>query len=156
MNLNPPATPSTKSASLTTHPTLTLTARYKKRPLAGGGVVGEVHSLFMSLLIRLSKVSLTNSSSGMSPAAFFISSSSSSEKALPIIRFLSTCSGSSKSSIISSHLFSGMFVQESQLLTEAKETFSFSASSVRLIPAFKSHVLKRVLLSSNFVVTAAF
>ena len=126
----------------------------KKSPRESGGERGRGYSVFC--FIRKSKDSLANSSSGIAPAAFFISSSSSSENALPIIRFLSGCSVSSKSSVISCHRFSGMFVQDSQLLTEAKETLSLSANSVRLMPSFKSHVRKRVLLSSSFVVTSAF
>lgn len=140
--------------SPTTHTTLTLAAGHKKSPLARGGEGGRGYSV--CCFIRRSIDSLANSSRGIAPAAFFISSSSSSEKALPMMRFLSGCSGSSKSLVISCQRFSGMFVQDSQLLTDANETLSFSANSVRLMPSFKSHVRKRVLLSSNFVVTSTF
>ena len=99
----------------------------KKLPRSGGGAKRKNYSSPISFLILLSSVFRTNSSIGMSPAAFLIRATSSSEKELPTMRLRSGCSGS-KSAAISCQRFSGMLVQESQLLTDAKETLSFLAN----------------------------
>ena len=157
MNQNPPALLAKKSASLTTQPTLTPAAGHKKHPLAGVGVVGEVHHLspeselvcrfgicvaFLKAITISFKTSCTSTPSGKSSVSSFHSSSV--NVSCCAIQ-PGSCFGLIMSSIMSL-LFLGMgrvFLWPSQLSTVLTLTCNCVAKSVRLVPVFVSQSCNR-------------